>query len=95
MFQIHHLQVKKIALSLFTLMKFSIQFDAIKVNVSINIRFYHECEIEKSFLRFTVWHHKAYRVILFVCFIALHPSKQLWSLPDGQFTLPHLFPGQA
>ena len=26
------------------------------------------------------------RSIVFVCFVALHPSQQLWSLQDDQFT---------
>ena len=26
------------------------------------------------------------KFVLFVCFVALHPSQQLWSLPDGKFT---------
>ena len=31
---------------------------------------------------------------VFVCFVALRPSKQLWSCQDGQLTLPHLFLGK-
>ena len=33
---------------------------------------------------------------MFSCFILLLyvPSKQLWSWRDGQFTLPHFFPGK-
>ena len=29
--------------------------------------------------------------ILFACFVALHPSQQLWSCLEGQFTLYHTF----
>ena len=32
---------------------------------------------------------------MFVWFVALRPSQQLWSCPNGQFTYPHFFPGQA
>ena len=32
----------------------------------------------------------------FFLFLLLYvPCQQLWSLWDGQFTLPHFFPGQA
>ena len=31
---------------------------------------------------------------LFVCFVALCPSQQLWSWLDGQFTLPHFSLGK-
>ena len=31
-----------------------------------------------------------------VClFGSLHPSQQLWSCQDSQFTIPHFFPGHA
>ena len=42
-------------------------------------------------------------ICLFVCFVALRPKstamvvvgrQQLWSLRDGQFTLPHFFLGR-
>ena len=31
---------------------------------------------------------------LFVCLLLYVPSQQLWSLRDGQFTLPHFFLGK-
>ena len=38
------------------------------------------------------------RLVYFVCvfvFLLYVPSQQLWSWRDGQFSLPHFFPGQA
>ena len=32
---------------------------------------------------------------IFLCFDSLHPSQQLWSCRDGQFTLTTLFLGHA
>ena len=37
----------------------------------------------------------SYLFILFVWFDSLRLSQQLWPCRDGQFTLPHFFPGQA
>ena len=33
--------------------------------------------------------------VCLVWFGSLHPSQQLWSCWDGQFTKQHFFPGQA
>ena len=40
----------------------------------------------KVHLKFCSGHVKLFIKVLFVCFVALHPRQQLWSLRDGQFT---------